>query len=277
MRSSGILLIFITLIITGCFNQPSNGTDKFTTTINEQEDVINSHGMIVKNLKKLDAFIKNKAGKQRVVHYTIEGDPIFNDLKYTDQGIEMRHDNSEDTFGSPQVTTYTCQNLVRNETDKLLSYTLTGCEGEQAKIELLQIPFDVTKQDKFELVLKYGVNQKNEINTIEKKLVKDLQNGEVVEVSDFELSEQERGQIYKEMVLANYLDEKELSTECNRKPVASYDLSVQINSGERHYQWTECQNTEDDGQMTELAQAIIKIVQDGSIYKQLPEVKGYYE
>ncbi|WP_405176025.1 DUF4362 domain-containing protein [Paenibacillus sp. FSL H8-0261] len=277
MRSSGILLIFIALIVTGCFNQPSNGKDKFTTTINEQEDVINSHGMIVKNLKKLDAFIQNKAGKQRVVHYTIEGDPIFNDLKYTDQGIEMRHDNSEDTFGSPQVTTYTCQNLVRNETDKLLSYTLTGCEGEQAKIELLQIPFDVTKQDKFEFVLKYGVNQKNEINTIEKKLVKDLQNGEVVEVSDFELSEQERGQIFKEMVLANYLGEKELSTECNRKPAVSYDLSVQINSGERHYQWTECQNTEDDGQMTELAQAIIKIVQAGSIYKQLPEVKGHYE
>jgi len=277
MRSSGILLIFITLIITGCFNQPSNETDKFTTTINEQEDVINSHGMIVKNLKKLDAFIQNKKGTQRVVHYTIEGDPIFNDLKYTDQGIEMRHDNSEDTFGSPQITIYTCQILVRNETDKLLSYTLTGCEGEQAKIELLQIPFDVTKQDKFEFVLKYGVNQKNEINTIEKKLVKDLQNGEVVEASDFELSEQERGQIYKEMVLTNYLGEKELSTECNRKPAVSYDLSVQINSGERHYQWTECQNNEDDGQMTELAQAIIKIVQAGSIYKQLPEVKGYYE
>ncbi|HBS44028.1 MAG TPA: hypothetical protein DEA91_05345 [Paenibacillus sp.] len=277
MRSSGILLIFITLIITGCFNLPSNGEDKFTTTINEQEDVINSHGMIVKNLKKLDAFIQNKAGTQRVVHYTIEGDPIFNDLKYTDQGIEMRLDNSEDTFGSPQVTTYTCQNLVRNETDKLLSYTLTGCEGEQAKIELLQIPFDVMKQDKFEFVLKYGVNLKNEINTIDMRLVKDLQNGEVASVSDFGLTEQERGQIYKEMVLANYLDEKELSTECNRKPAVSYDLTVQINNGERHYQWTECQNTEDDAQMTELAQAIIKIVQAGSIYKQLPEVKGQYE
>lgn len=277
MRSSGILLIFIALIVTGCFNQLSNGKDKFTTTINEQEDVINSHGMIVKNRKKLDAFIQNKKGTQRVVHYTIEGDPIFNDLKYTDQGIEMRHDNSEDTFGSPQITIYTCQNLVRNEMDKLLSYTLTGCEGEQAKIELLQIPFDVTKQDKFEFVLKYGVNLKNEINTIDMKLVKDLQNGEVARVSDFDLSEQERGQIYKEMVLANYLDEKELSTDCNRKPAVSYDLLVQINSGERHYQWTECQNTEDDGQMTELAQAIITIVQAGSIYKQLPEVKGYYE
>lgn len=277
MRSSGILLLLITLIITGCFNQPSNGEERFTTTINEQEDVINSHGMIVKNLEKLDSFIHNKTGTQRVVHYTIEGDPIFNDLKYTDQGIEMRNDNSEDTFGSPQVTKYTCKNLGRNETDKLLSYTLTGCEGEQAKIELLQISFDVTKQDKFEFVLKYGVNLKNEINTIDMKLVKDLQNGEVASVSDFGFTEQERGQIYKEMVLANYLDEKELSAECNRKPAVSYDLMVQINNGERHYQWTECQNTEDDGQMTELAHAIIKIVQAGSIYKQLPEVKGHYE
>lgn len=277
MRSTGILLIVIAFIFTGCFNKPTTEGGSFTTTINEQDDVINSHGMVVKNREKLDAFIQDAKGTQRVVQYTIEGDPIFNDLKYTDKGIELRVDTSEDKFGSPQVINYACEKLARNETDKLLSYTLTGCEGEQARIELLNIPFDVTKQDRFEFVLKYGVNLKNEINTMDKKLVKDLQNGEVVEISDYQLTAQERGQIYKEMVLANYLDEQELSTQCNRKPAVSYDLSVLINGGERHYQWTECQNTDDDGQMTELAQAIIKIVQAGSIYKQLPEVKGYYE
>lgn len=275
MRSYGVLCILIAFILTGCFNTQS-GVTKFTTTIDKNKDVINSHGN-VENLDKLDAFIEDKKGSQRVVHYTIEGDPIFNDLTYTDSGIVMRYDNSEDNFGSPQVIKYACQDLVRNETDKLLSYTLTGCEGEQAKIELLQVPFDVEQQDHFAFALKYSVNQKNEINTIENKLIKDLQNGEVAEVNDFELSFQERGQIYKAMVLANYLGDKELSTECNIKPAVSYDLTVEINNGERHYQWTECQNTEDDGQMTELAQAIIKIVQAGSIYKQLPEVKGHYE
>lgn len=275
MRSYSVLLILIALILTGCFNTLP-GVKKFSTTIDKIEDVINSHGN-VENLDKLDAFIEDQKGSQRVVHYTIEGDPIFNDLTYTDSRIVMRYDNSEDNFGSPQVLKYACQDLIRNETDKLLSYTLTGCEGEQAKIELLQIPFDVEQQDHFAFALKYGVNQKNEINTIEKKLIKDLQNGEVAEVSDFELTAQERGQIYKTMVLANYLNEKELSTECNIKPVVTYDLTVLINSGERHYQWTECNNTKDDEQMTELAQAIIKIVQAGSIYKQLPEVKGHYE
>lgn len=211
MKRNSILFILMALIMTGCFNQP----------INKTEDVIISHGMIVKNREKLDAFIHNNKGSQRVVHYTTE--------------------------------------------------------GEQAKIELLKIPFDVDQQDRFDFVLKYGVNQKNEINTIDMKLVKDLQNGEVIEVSEFQLSAQERGQIYKEMMLANYLDEKKLSTECNRKPAVSYDLTVQINGGEHHYQWTECANTEDDGQMIELVQAIIKIVQAGNIYQQLPEVKGHYE
>lgn len=268
MRKS-ILIILIALTLTGCFNQ--------STTINEKSDVIVGLGITVENLDKLDAFIDNKSGTQRVVHYTIEGDPIFNDFKYVDQGIQMRMDTSEDKYGTPRVTTTTCQDLVRNEKDTRLSYTLTGCEGEQAEIELLQISFDVEQQDKFEFALKYGVNQKNEINSIEKKLVKDLQNGEVAEVSDFQLSAEERQQIYKEMVLSKYLGEKELSTECNRKPAVSYDLTVQNNNGEHHYKWTECKNTEDDGQMTELAQAIIMIVQAGDIYKQLPEVKGYYQ
>lgn len=277
MKFSGVLILFIILtMLTGCFNLPTSGEVKFSATINEKTDVIDMHGMVV-NYEKLDAFIHSKMGTQRVVHYTIEGDPIFNDLKYVDQGIEMRVDTSEDEFGKPTVTTYTCEALTRNETDKMLNYTLTGCEGEQTKIELLQIPFDVEQQDKFEFALKYGVNQKNEIDTINKNLVKDLQNGEMVNVSDFQLSAEERQEIYKEMVLANYLGEKELTNECDRKPAVSYDLTVNINSGNRHYQWTECENSEDDAQMTELATTIIKIVQAGDIYKQLPEVKGYYE
>lgn len=274
MRSYGILIILV-LLITGCFNTQS-GEEKFSITIDKNKDVINVHGS-VENLDKLDTFINDKKGSQRVVYYTFEGDPIFNDLTYTDSGIEMRYDNSEDHFGSPQIIKYACKDILRNETDKLLSYTLIGCEGEQSERGLLWLSFDLEQVDKFEFALKYGVNQKNEINTIQKKLIKDLQNGEVAEVSDFELTAQERGQIYKKMVLANYLNEKELSTECNVKPVVTYDLTVLINNGERHYQWTECNNTKDDKQMTELAQAIIKIVQAGSIYKQLPEVKGHYE
>lgn len=274
MRSYGVLII-LALLITGCFNTQS-GEEKYSTTVDKNKDVINAHGF-VENLDRLDTFINDKKGSQRVVHFTIEGDPIFYNVTYTGQGIKLRYDNTEDKFGSAEIITYTCEDLVKKETEKQLDYTLTGCDSDPDTISLLFIPFDAEQRDKFEFTLKYGVNQKNEINTIQKKLIKDLQNGEVAEVSDFELTAQERGQIYKKMVLANYLNEKELSTECNVKPVVTYDLTVLINNGWRHYQWTECNNTKDDKQMTELAQAIIKIVQAGSIYKQLPEVKGHYE
>lgn len=278
MKLSNIIIVVIALsMIVGCSKQQTNGEKEISYKIDEKEDVINSHGIIVKNREKLDAFINKKSSSQRVAHYTIEGDPIFNDLKYNDNKVEMRYDTTRDKFGAPVVKTYTCAKLERNETDTFLKYTLSGCDGDRKEIEVLQIPFDVEKQDVFEFDLRYGVNQKNEINTINKKLVKDLQNGEVTEISDFQFNIEDRQKIYKEMVLANYLGEKQLSNQCNRKPYVSYDLTVNINSGNRYYHWTECDMGEDGKMMTKLAKAIIDIVQAKDIYKQLPAVKGNYE
>lgn len=278
MKLSNLIIVVMALsMIVACSKQQTNGEKEISNKINEKEDVISSHGIIVKNREKLDAFINKTSSTQRVVHYTIEGDPIFNDLKYNDNKFEMRYDTTKDKFGAPVVKTYTCAKFERNETDKFLKYTLTGCDGDRKEIEVLQIPFDVEKQDIFEFDLRYGVNQKNEINTINKKLVKDLQNGEVTEVSDFQFIIEDRQKIYKEMVLANYLGEKKLSSQCNRKPFVSYDLTVNINSGNRHYHWTECDNSEDGILMTKLAKAIIDIVQAKDMYKQLPAVKGQYE
>lgn len=271
MKRNFLPLVLLALsMIAGCSNH-------FNYKINRTEDVIDSHGITVYNLEKLDAFIHQTNSTQRVVHYTIEGDPIFNDLSYNDNKVIMRYDTTQDKNGAPEIKTYTCAKLEKAETDTLLEYTLTGCDGDRGEIEVLQIPFDVMKQDRFEFDLKYGVNQKNEINTINQELVKDLQNGTVAEVSDFQLSNENRQQIYKEMVLANYLGEKQLSTRCNRKPYVGYDLMVSINGGSRHYQWTECDISKDGRQMTELAKAVIDIVQAEDVYKQLPAVKGYYE
>uniref|UniRef100_UPI0019679266 hypothetical protein n=1 Tax=Escherichia coli TaxID=562 RepID=UPI0019679266 len=75
---------------------------------------------------------------------------------------------------------------------------------------------------------KYGVNKKNDVDTVNQKLVKDLQNGETVTVSDFQFNRKELNQIYKAMVLANYLDEKNLTSDCNQKPHESYELTVWI-------------------------------------------------
>jgi hypothetical protein len=244
--------------------------------INESNDVIAMHNR-VSNWQKLDSFTDGNEGMQRVVHYTIEGDPIFYDLKYSKSDFQLRYDTSEDKFGSPLVKVYDCKGFEKRESEVALRYTLTGCKGESDEIDVLTIDYNVAEQDLFEFTLLYGITEKNEIHTAEHKLVKDLQNGEVAELSDFTLTSEERGLIYKEMVLANYLEEKKLSAACDVKPHASYNLTVRINGGERHYEWSECNSGEDNEAMTKMVQKIIAIVEGKDEFKALPEVKGGYD
>ncbi|MDQ0062779.1 hypothetical protein J2T14_004988 [Paenibacillus harenae] len=244
--------------------------------INDTNDVIAIHNS-VSNWEKLDTFTELKPGTQRIVHYTIEGDPIFYDLKYSDSGFQLRYDTTADKFGSPSVKVYDCKGFEKSESDVELRYTLTGCQGDNDEFVVLELDYNVAEQDLFEFTLLYGITEKNEVHTAENKLVKDLQNGEVAELDDFKLTSQERGLIYKEMVLANYLAEKKLSSTCNAEPHASYDLTVRINGGERHYEWSECNSGEDNETMTKMVRKIIAIVEGKNEYKALPAVKGAYE
>jgi hypothetical protein len=123
-------------------------------------------------------------------------------------------------------------------------------------------------------VLKYGVNLRNEINTVNQNLVKDMLNGTAIEVSDYTLPQTDRQSIYRKLVLANYLEEKQLSTSCNLKPYESYDLTVMINAAEHHYAWSECDSGRDGRVMTEAAEYIIGLVEAGDSYKQLPAATG---
>ncbi|OKP88110.1 hypothetical protein A3842_05750 [Paenibacillus sp. P3E] len=278
-----LLTVLLTLFIfTGCsllpWNKDSANHPKISHKLNEQEDVINRNSLGTENLDKLDAFIERGSGVQRVVQHTIEGDPIFRVLEYKGGRLQYTVDTTEDAFGTPEVRTVSCAELERVETNTLLTYTLTGCDGEQAERQLLSIEYDVAKQDRFEFVLKYGVDRKNEINTGEQKLVKDLRNGSVAEVNDYTLPDKDRQSIYRELVLSSDLEEeKQLSTECNRKPYISYELTVQINGAERHYVWSECDTSTDGLSMTGVAQFIIDTVEANEAFKQLPEAEGGYE
>lgn len=196
IKASTVYLVLLVLL--GCGNQASDQHNldqqqsdpqhedqrPYDYTINEVKDVIDLHGR-VSNYMKLDDFIEGRTDSQRVVRYTIEGDPIYYQVTQRNDRIELRYDTTKDKFGSPNVIVYMCDTLQKEETDTTLTYTLTGCDGEPKELNILTISYDVEAQDVFEFILKYGVNQKNEINTMDQKLVKDLQNGEVLEFSDF--------------------------------------------------------------------------------------------
>ncbi|KRF34537.1 DUF4362 domain-containing protein [Paenibacillus sp. Soil787] len=236
------------------------------TVIKSNADVVDIHGN-VSNLYKLDDFVKKvkamEKGSIRISHYTIEGDPIYHNIKYQGGKFEVQYDTTQDKFGAGKVTTYSCENFDKSETNTEMKYTLNGCSGEAKSIDVLYISYDVSKQDLFQFQLKYGVNHANEINTIDMKLVKDLKNGQMLNISDFQLNKEEEQQVYKKMVLSNFLSEKKFAT-CSEKP--SYYLKVKINGAVREYNWSDCSENEGNKIMTDLAKTIIEIVNTNQFY-----------
>lgn len=269
---TGILLLVLT---SGCSLFERGGPDGGSPEIHAEKDVISTMDG-VSNLDKLDTFLERGSGSQRVVHYTIEGDPIFMDLRYEGGQLELRYDTTLDAFGSGKVETMICNELVRTEEDQQLKYILQAC-GDQGDRGVLILDFDLERQDKFEFVLKYGVNHRNVIDTVNQSLVKDMLNGTTLEVSDYSMTQADRQSIYRKLVLAGYLEEKQLSTSCNRKPYESFELTVLINTAERHYAWSECDTSRDGTAMMEVADYIIGLVQTGDVYQQLPAATGGYK
>ncbi|WP_394137830.1 DUF4362 domain-containing protein [Cytobacillus oceanisediminis] len=264
------------LLLAGC--SQANGVNPPLDNYNpDPKDVIDSHGSI-EHLEELDRFIeqfnKQKKAKVRIVQYTIEGDPILTDLDYDREIIHYQHDTTRDQYGSGSITKKTCQNITKTETNTETYYNL-NCSGTQE--EIIYIEHDTSSQDRFEFNLKYGVGKKNEINTKDQQLVKNLQNGEMVTVSDFQFSEEELNRIYKAMIFANYLSEKKLSDSCKQKPYESYELTVWINGGERHFEWTECDQSPDGQKMSAMKDQILEILKQNEAYRALPASKGNYE
>lgn len=94
-------------------------------------DVVNLHGQIY-NHASLESFAANvesrKSDKIRIVNYTIEGDPIIMDLKYSDNIIKIKINNFRDKHGSHRLihTKATCKELVKKG-DAATEYWLDDC------------------------------------------------------------------------------------------------------------------------------------------------------
>lgn len=252
-------LIFIAFIIflSGCgekeVNQPSNQP--------KLDEIIDKHGQ-VENRERLNEFVEmvrlNQKDKVRLTRYTIEGDPIYHDLDFDGGKLTLTIDTTEDQYGQGNVTTYECKGITLSESDTETKYLLEGCANGQTG-ELLTITHNVEIEDYFEFELKYG---KNEIDTKEMVLTKDLNNGQMLTISDFKLSTEHMNRIYKEMVYANYLQPKSLSNSCKEESYENYELNVWINGGTRNFLWTSCDQSKDGLEMTNLIENIIEIVEE---------------
>ena len=68
----------------------------------------------------------------------------------------------------------------------------------------------------------------------------------------------DKQEVYKSLVFANYLVEKNLTTTCATEDTMNYYLKVFINGGEREFQWNACDQSTDGVKFTNIANAIIE-------------------
>ncbi len=235
------ILAVILFILTGCgeSDQAAQPTDEADSELNA--DVVDMHGGIT-GLDNMENYFhqvkKGEKGDLRVIHYTIEGDPIVTDLSYDGNHIEVKNDFTRDQYGNGGVDTFQCGKLKREENPTNLSYYLTDCDGVQGKMwDILTASYDVQRQDVFEVDLRYG--KEGERQTIK-------------------LKDKDKQEVYKQLVLANYLNSKPTSDECPKgKQADNYFMQVKINGGNQTLNWNACGSHESSKPFTVIAEYII--------------------
>jgi hypothetical protein len=102
----------------------------------ENGDVVNLHGKW-SNASKWKQFVNHvKDGTADAVHvttYTIEGDPIFQDLLFDGEKIAYTFDNTHDAFGSPFKPVSFCSTIETSKTTEGTEYRLAGCSGGESE------------------------------------------------------------------------------------------------------------------------------------------------
>jgi hypothetical protein len=243
-----------------------NGSNLMEAGSNE---VIAMHGRI-ENIAKLDSFVQNVQSKKvddvQLTRYTIEGDPIYHKLNYNSEKIEIIIDASKDKFGSGEIFNFECKTIKKQEINTETKYILEGCPDPQTR-DFFTILHDVSREDYFAFDLKYGIDKTNQINTKDQKLVLDLENGKKAVADDIQFSTVVMNDIYKLMVFSNYLEEKQLANKCEEKSGDSYELTIWINSAERHIEWDSCDTSADGKEMSQLVADIVRVIEQTDTYK----------
>lgn len=177
----------------------------------------------------------------------------------------------------------------------LLSIGLLGCQQGDKKEELNnEISKHVTNSttqniqkdmpNDFDFSIRFGIQKKNEINTFEGTVTKDLI-ADGTATTELILTEEEMQDIFKKMQEINITETKEFTpkslfgTVCMQKPYGEDEWKIIIN-GETITQLVSgeyCEPTNDAKQLFELRNYVFNIIKSKGEYKSLPESNGGYE
>lgn len=126
------LIVLVFLMATACSRQ----------SFDKGDIVESSHGDVT-NEERLYSFYENtKNGKKdavRIISYTTEGDPIYQDLFYNGSVVESKEDHTEDQYGSGEIVARECESIIilSSETEEV--YMLEGCSPESGMDTILDL------------------------------------------------------------------------------------------------------------------------------------------
>ncbi|PEB50396.1 hypothetical protein CON65_03255 [Bacillus pseudomycoides] len=143
MRKGIALLCFLFCIgsLVGCVSSTKSTGD------NQKDDIVEKVSGVT-NLDKFEKFlvhVKNgQSDKVRIVHYTDEGDPIFQTLDYDGMNINYTFDDSNDKFGSTHKgkKSDVCRGILKEESKESVNYKLSECQKNLEYINyfLVKVP-----------------------------------------------------------------------------------------------------------------------------------------
>ncbi|MGN5652582.1 DUF4362 domain-containing protein [Bacillus sp. Brlt_9] len=137
-KRSGFICLFLFSLV-AC-SQPN-------TTIDKKNDVIVKRAEI-SNLDKFEKFVLNvdqgEVDKIRIVHYTHEGDLVFQTLEYSGTDIIHMLDNRQDRFAGNHtgIDEDSCKRIVKEQRESQMAYRLIDCANENGRngYDLLYVP-----------------------------------------------------------------------------------------------------------------------------------------
>lgn len=128
----------------------------------------------------------------------------------------------------------------------------------------------------FNLIFKYGVEAKNELNTFAQTYTKDMVMDPSI-TTKFKLTDSELAGIYQKLNDLKLFNESTKPIERNVRitPCSSYYLKVQTNSEQKELSWDNCRGRISD-KFQQFTNYVIQIIESKEEYKKLPTSLGGY-
>ena len=138
------------------------------------------------------------------------------------------------------------------------------------------LPTPIPQSTTFNLIFKYGVEAKNELNTFDQTYTRDMVMDPSVTIK-FKLTDNELAGIYQKLNDLKLFSESTKSIEENMMvmPCSSYYLKVQINSEQKELSWNNCRGRISD-KFQQFTNYVIQIIESKEEFKKLPTPQGGY-